>query len=143
MKRILPWFALALVVTTATGCTEQALGPASGAPASPQGVAAVNTGSGWVLSWTPNLESDLAGYELYRSPAYTLSGDSYRLVHKAPTSVTSSPLVVEGGEWIYNVRARDLDGNLSAPSTGVLIEVSASAGGDSTIPDEGVVRATR
>ena len=52
--------------------------------------------------------------------------------------------LVEGGEWIYHVRARDLQGELSSPSTGVLITVAASGGGsDLPAAPEGVRQATK
>ena len=143
MKRVVTWFAAGIIVASVTGCSNDALSPSGDTPSTPQGVIATNGGSGWVLSWTPNVDADLDGYEVYRKPAYTLEGYNFALVQKTPASVTSSPIVVEGGEWIYHVRARDLEGNLSAPSTGVLVEVPSSGGGSDLPADEGVVRATR
>lgn len=67
------------------------------------------------LSWSPDTESDLAGYAVYRreengkpariSGAAVLQGPSFR-------DLTANP----GVEYFYSVTAIDADGNQSAPS---------------------------
>jgi hypothetical protein len=98
-------------------------------PTTPQGiVAAVIPGSAagsWVveLSWSINVEADLAGYRLYRSeqestPGQLLSPDLL------PTPAYRDNSVSSGKRYWYMVTAVDRAGNESAPSAAVAVDVT-------------------
>src|SRR5712691_9046173 len=98
-------------------------------PAAPQGlVAALLPGSaaGTVLadlSWSINLETDLAGYRVYRSEQ---EGTRGRLVTPdlLPTPAVRDTSVEPGHRYWYTVTAVDRAGNESVPSTPVAVEVT-------------------
>lgn len=98
-------------------------------PAAPQGlVAALLPGSapGTVLvdlSWSINLETDLAGYRAYRSEQ---EGTRGQLVTPdiLPTPAVRDTSVEPGHRYWYTVTAVDRAGNESAPSTPVVVEVT-------------------
>ena len=94
-------------------------------PAAPTGLEAVPGGVAEAehsidLSWTPNTDSDLAGYLVYRqqvSSSSSPAGSTARL--------TSTPIVapayqdrtaIAGQRYAYRVTAIDTSGNESAPS---------------------------
>jgi hypothetical protein len=98
-------------------------------PAAPQGVvAAVIPGSAAGslvvdLSWSINVEADLAGYRLYRSeqegtPGQLLTPDLL------PTPAYRDNSVSSGKRYWYMVTAVDRAGNESAPSAAVAVEVT-------------------
>lgn len=96
-------------------------------PAAPTGLAA-SPGNGFVsLGWSPNGESDLAGYHVYRS---TTSGGPYTRINASllGTNAFDDTGVVNGTTYFYVVTASDLAGNESAASA----EVSATP---EAIPD--------
>ena len=87
-------------------------------PATPTGLQAVFSGPGQKpfidLVWTPNSESDLAGYNVYRHEAGTQPA-------KINKDVVSSPAyrdtdVTAGHEYTYSVSAVDVPGNESSRS---------------------------
>jgi hypothetical protein len=88
------------------------------APAQPNGLQAVASGEGQQpfidLTWAPNTESDLAGYNIYRRQGIAdwmkINTDPV----KAPTF--RDPDVVRGSEYEYAVSAVDLRGNESPRS---------------------------
>ncbi|MBI4461126.1 MAG: hypothetical protein HY648_13855 [Acidobacteria bacterium] len=82
-------------------------------PAAPQNIRAVATAGLVEIVWSPNTESDLAGYNVYRS-----EGDP---AEKANSGLLPIPLfrdttVRAGVEYRYSVRAVDTSGNESVPS---------------------------
>lgn len=87
-------------------------------PAVPSGLQAVFSGvsqqSFIDLTWTPNTEPDLAGYNIYRrlegQPAVKINSD----LVKTPASRDSN--VQPGATYFYSVSAADLRGNESARS---------------------------
>ena len=98
-------------------------------PAAPQGIVAAvipgnSTGSLVVdLSWSINVETDLAGYRVYRSeqegtPGQLLSPDLL------PTSAYRDNSVSSGKRYWYTVTAVDRAGNESAPSAAVAVDVA-------------------
>jgi hypothetical protein len=98
-------------------------------PATPQGiVAAVIPGSSAGslvvdLSWSINVEVDLAGYRLYRSeqegtPGQLLSPDLL------PTPAYRDNSVLPGKRYWYTVTAVDRAGNESVPSAAVGVDVT-------------------
>ena len=97
-------------------------------PAAPQDlVAAVLPGatpSTFVvdLSWSINLETDFAGYRVYRSEQEGVTG---QLVTPdlLPTPAFRDSSVVPGRRYWYTVTALDRAGNESAPSTSVAVDI--------------------
>lgn len=87
-------------------------------PATPTGLEAVFSGVGQKpfidLTWAPNTEADLAGYNVFRSEP----GEPARQIHsqlvKAPAFRDEN--VVAGHRYIYSVSAVDERGNQSARS---------------------------
>ena len=96
-------------------------------PAAPSGLTAAAGDGSVALDWADNGESDLAGYNVYRS---TSSGGSYGKLNGS--LVTSSSYtdgsVTNGTTYYYVVRAVDTSGNESASSN----EASATPSGGST-----------
>lgn len=98
-------------------------------PASPQGlVAAVLAGatpSTFLvdLSWSINLETDLAGYRVYRS---ALEGARGQLVTPdlLPVPAFRDSSVAPGHRYWYTVTAVDRVGNESAPSAPVAVDIA-------------------
>ncbi len=88
-------------------------------PASPAGLQAVASGVGQPpfidLTWAPDTESDLAGYNVYRREEGAAAAAR---VNSAPVSTSSyrDSAVVPGHRYFYSVTAVDLRGNESAHS---------------------------
>jgi hypothetical protein len=101
-------------------------------PATPQGlVAALLAGStpgAFVvdLSWSINLETDLAGYRVYRSEQENTRGQLQNL-DLLPTPAVRDTSVQAGHRYWYTVTAVDRAGNESALSAPVAIRVTQSA----------------
>ncbi len=75
------------------------------------------------LSWSINLETDLAGYRVYRSEQQGTRGDLLtREVLLTPAYRDTS--VGVGARYCYSVTAVDKAGNESAPSVPIAVEVS-------------------
>lgn len=98
-------------------------------PAAPQGlVAALLPGAtpGTVLvdlSWSINLETDLAGYRVYRSEQEGVRGQLITS-ELLPTPAVRDTTVEPGHRYWYTVTAVDRAGNESAPSTPVAVDVT-------------------
>jgi len=98
-------------------------------PAAPQGlVAALLPGSapGTVLvdlSWSINLESDLAGYRVYRSEQGGTRGQLLT-PDLLPTPAVRDTSVGPGHRYWYTVTAVDRAGNESAPDAPVVVDVT-------------------
>jgi fibronectin type 3 domain-containing protein len=98
-------------------------------PASPQGlVAAVLPGStaGTVLvdlSWSINLETDLAGYHVYKSEQEGTRGQLVT-ADLLPTPAIRDTSVEPGRRYWYTVTAVDRAGNESAPSAPLAVDVT-------------------
>lgn len=98
-------------------------------PAAPQGlVGAVLPGpvAGSLLvdlSWSINLETDLAGYRVYKSEQEGTRGE---LITKdlLPTPAVRDTSVQPGQRYWYTVTAVDRAGNESAPSTQIAVEIT-------------------
>ncbi len=88
------------------------------APAQPSGVQAVFSGPGQKsfidLTWAPNLEADLAGYDVYRRTENTQPQKINQEPVKAPSFRDEH--VEPGQEYWYSVSAVDLRGNESERS---------------------------
>ena len=87
-------------------------------PAAPQNVRAVAVPGAIEIAWSPNSESDLAGYNVYRSEG----GSSSKLTSQ-PLSIPiyRDPGATAGAHYVYRVTAIDRSGNESAPSEDVSI----------------------
>jgi hypothetical protein len=97
-------------------------------PAAPQDVVAAvlsgaSSGAFVVdLSWTINLENDLAGYRIYRSEQKDVRGQLLT-PELTPTPAYRDTAVAAGKQYWYTVTAVDRAGNESAPSAVVLVEI--------------------
>jgi hypothetical protein len=85
-------------------------------PGSPPGTSAVD------LSWTINLETDLAGYRVYRSESEDEKGQLIT-PDLLPTPSFRDTTVVAGHRYWYSVTAVDRAGNESAPSSATLVQI--------------------
>ena len=74
------------------------------------------------LSWTINLETDLAGYRVYRSESESAKGEPVT-PDLLPTPSFRDTTVVAGHRYWYSVTAVDRTGNESAPSHASLQEI--------------------
>jgi hypothetical protein len=98
-------------------------------PAAPQGlVAAVLPGDtpGTIivdLSWSINLETDLAGYRVYRSGQQDVRGQPLN-PELLPTPAVRDTSVQPGHRYWYTVTAVDRAGNESTPSSPAVVDVS-------------------
>jgi hypothetical protein len=98
-------------------------------PAAPQGViAAVIPGSAAGslvvdLSWSINVEADLAGYRLYRSEQEGTPGQLL-MPDLLPTPAYRDNSVSSGKRYWYTVTAVDRAGNEGAPSAAVAVDVT-------------------
>ena len=98
-------------------------------PAAPQGiVAAIQPGaaSGSLvveLSWSINVEADLAGYRVYRSGQEGAKG-TLLTSDLLPSPEYRDTSVQAGQQYWYTVTAVDRSGNESAPSVAVAVEVA-------------------
>ena len=96
-------------------------------PAPPQDVVAAvlpgSTAGVWVvdLSWTINLETDIAGYRVYRSESENERGQLLT-PDLLPTPSYRDTTVMTAHHYWYTVTAVDLAGNESAPSAFTLVE---------------------
>jgi hypothetical protein len=98
-------------------------------PAPPQGIVAavipgVSTGSLVVdLSWSINLEADLAGYRLYRSEQEGTQGQLLT-PELLPTPAYRDNSGSSGKRYWYTVTAVDRAGNESTPSAAMAVDVT-------------------
>jgi fibronectin type 3 domain-containing protein len=85
------------------------------APAAPTGLSATASASGVTLDWSDNTDSDLYGYNVYRSG--TQDG-TYTMLNVVPLSEsTFTDTTAPSGTSFYRVTAVDASGNESAPAT--------------------------
>lgn len=89
-------------------------------PSPPQNPRAIAVPGAVEMSWSPNAESDLAGYNVYRS-----QGGPFQKLNPEPLAVSlfRDATVDPGRQYRYEVRAADRSGNESGPSE----EVSLTA----------------
>jgi hypothetical protein len=85
-------------------------------PTPPAGATGVYASGTTQLDWSPNLESDLAGYHVYRGgwPGFTPSAGN--LIAQLATSSTHLQDVA-GRLYVYKLTALDVHGNESAAAT--------------------------
>ena len=98
------------------------------APQTPTGLFAAAGDGEVIISWNANSETDLAGYNVYRSET---SGIGHTLL--TPTSSSSDELrdssVTNGTPYFYKISAEDTTGNESAFSSEVSATPQAAGGG--------------
>ncbi|HUY12028.1 MAG TPA: hypothetical protein VMX16_00140 [Terriglobia bacterium] len=89
-------------------------------PHAPQTLTAIYTGKAVELVWTPNLESDLAGYNIYRRE----DGQPPQKLNPSlqPTAIYRDFSAVAGHRYLYWATAVDQSKNESDPSAAVLVE---------------------
>ncbi len=89
-------------------------------PHAPQGLTAIYTGKAVELVWTPNLESDLAGYNIYRrednQPLQKLNPSPQ------PTAIYRDFSAEARRRYLYWITAVDRSNNESDPSAAVPVE---------------------
>jgi hypothetical protein len=126
MKKILlSLFGLGLLL----GCEPQPFPSASEidreAPAVPRGVASTTGDQQVVISWYPNGERDLAGYQVYRGNAER--GNYFRIGTTGNTSFIDRD-VSNGRTYYYAVAAYDASGNESDLSYDLVFDTPRPAG---------------
>jgi hypothetical protein len=98
-------------------------------PAPPQAVVAVLVSVGTPpalqadLSWSPNVETDLAGYRVYRSEKEGTKGQLLTL-ELLPAPAYRDMSVMPGHRYWYSVTAVDRDANESEPSAPAALDVA-------------------
>ncbi|HDS85463.1 MAG TPA: carbohydrate-binding protein [Phycisphaerales bacterium] len=97
-------------------------------PEAPQNVWALGQNGQVRLNWTANEEPDLAGYWVYRT---TASGTDYQRLNASPLALPgyTDTDVVNGTFYYYVVRATDMNGNESGPSSEGCAQPAAGAAG--------------
>ena len=119
------------LVAAPTWITQSLAAQDTTAPAVPQGLQA-NAGNGRVtIYWTPNSESDVAGYNVFRSespPPIDTSGTPLHGPDLAPSATFTDTTAVNGTLYYYTVLAVDATNNTSTAATPVSATASASTG---------------
>ena len=91
------------------------------APAVPAGLTGLYTSGAVELIWTPNLESDLAGYKVYRREA---AQQPVRLNSKlVGSALYRDATATPGRHYFYQITAEDMNGNESPPSPEVEVDI--------------------
>lgn len=101
----------------------------NGPPAPPVGLVASANGRDISLDWSPNTESDLLGYLVYRDGVLLTAGDAPP-PDLRPFAIAADQWLDEGvgdGTRRYRVRAIDRAGNLSEPSAEAVVELDTTA----------------
>jgi subtilase family serine protease/flagellar hook assembly protein FlgD len=99
-------------------------------PAAPQGLTATVTGSAASLTWSPNVEPDLAGYNIYRN-----SSNGWQKLNTALVAAISfSNLNLINGTYTWHITAVDAVGNESGPSDDVTAIIAVTLSPPSGVP---------
>lgn len=115
-----------------SGCIEQSLESDTEAPAVPRGVVSTTGDQQVVISWYPNAEYDLAGYDVYRSN--TERGSYFRIGTTRSTSFVDRE-VTNGRTYYYAVAAYDNASNASELSYDLVFDTPRPAGYGSRLFD--------
>lgn len=108
-------------------------GPDTTPPAAPSTLTAVGGTGVITLDWFNNVESDLAGYNVFRS---TVSGGSYTQLNSSllTNSAYTDSSVIANIPYFYVVSAVDTSGNESVFSAQASATASGNGGGQATPP---------
>ena len=101
-------------------------------PAPPTGIVAINGDNSVDLSWYPNRESDVAGYNVYY--AYSYQG-KYTLIGSTGKTYFTDYGAVNGDTYYYAVTAYDFNGNESDLSYDVVYSTPRPEGFNQSIFD--------
>ncbi len=101
-------------------------------PSPPTGISVLNGDNRVDLSWNPNRESDIAGYNVYYS--YTYDG-KYTLIGTTKNTYFIDNGAVNGTTYYYGVAAFDYNGNESDLSHDVVYSTPRPEGFNQTIFD--------
>lgn len=98
-------------------------------PAPPEGLTAASANGVISLFWTPNNESDIAGYNIYRADASSAPESGWVRLNQTLHKLTTfrDDQVRPGAKYFYRVTAVDRAGNESPPSVVVSQEVLPEA----------------
>jgi len=108
-----------------TGCLEQPLESDAEPPAVPRGVVSMTGDRQVVISWYPNAERDLSGYQVYRGNSER--GNYFLLGTTRSTSLVDRE-VTNGRTYYYAVAAYDDYGNESELSYDLVFDTPRPAG---------------
>ena len=115
------------------GCSEQATTPAqispqdTSPPAPPVGLDFLSRSSGLVLNWSPNVEPDLVGYNVYLYSPSPERPESYVKFNGDPLSATEfrHGKLRPNQQMIFRLTAVDLSGNESGFSSMIVASTEA------------------
>ena len=94
------------------------------APKSPTGLLAVEEGANAALIWDANSESDIAGYEVYRSK---VKGSGYEKIADVATNIYQDTQITSGNTYYYRITAVDSNANISGYSQEAVLVSAQSA----------------
>jgi hypothetical protein len=119
--------ALLIGALTLTGCHHNIFGPDFVPPGAPRGLY-TSTGDNFIeLFWDENLESDVAGYNIYVSGTYS---GRYDLIGTSRDAYYCDLDAKNGVKYYYAVTAFDYDGNESELSKDVAYDIPRPEGYD-------------
>jgi len=93
-------------------------------PNAPTGLLAIENGTSASLSWNANVESDIAGYQVYRS---LVLGSGYQKVADTTNNSYLDTQIRGGNTYYYRVTAVDTDANISGYSYETILQSVQSA----------------
>ena len=101
-------------------------------PATPTGLTAAPEGAGARLNWTPNTETDLTGYLIYRA---TGTSSTYETLTANPITTTTylDPALTPGTDYRYRIAAVDTSANQSPRTTDATMTASTATAGAGTV----------
>ncbi|MFI5253368.1 MAG: fibronectin type III domain-containing protein [Bacteroidota bacterium] len=107
------------------GCKETIYFPDTTPPAPPQGLYTYPGDNFVEIHWTPNTESDLAGYNVYAS---TSVNGKYRFIATTRQNVFIDNGATNGVTYYYSISAFDINGNESDPSADIAYDTPRPEG---------------
>ncbi len=123
---------LVMLVLMVAGCKEAFLEPDLIAPSSPRGLATTTGDNQIEISWLPNPEPDVAGYNVYASSSYN---GKYTLIGSTKETLFIDRGISNGVTYYYAVSAYDFAGNESPFSQDVAYDTPRPEGYDVGLKD--------